>query len=93
MGADNQAESVPERERLSNVVFWTTTCIFGQPFMDCALGRCYSSPFLFAPLFFGLPFHGRCIRVLHFEPIGRAADKPEPRNAGLCTLTHTLETR
>ena len=31
------------------------------------------------------------IRVLHFEPIGRAADKPEPRNAGLCTLTHTLE--
>jgi hypothetical protein len=21
------------------------------------------------PFFFGLPFHGRCIRVLHFEPI------------------------
>src|SRR5262249_19578774 len=33
----------------------------------------YSSPFLFAPFFFGLPPHGWCIRLLHLEPIGRAA--------------------
>src|SRR5262245_28201447 len=31
------------------------------------------SPFVFAPLFLGLPPHGRCIRVLHFEPIRGAA--------------------
>src|SRR5262249_62287932 len=31
------------------------------------------SPFLFAPIFFGFPLHGRCIRVLHFEPIGGVA--------------------
>jgi len=31
------------------------------------------SPFFFAPILFGLPFHGRCICVFHFEPIGRAA--------------------
>jgi hypothetical protein len=35
--------------------------------------RHYSSPFLFAPFFFGLPPHGWCIRVIHLEPIGRAA--------------------
>src|SRR5215831_4503346 len=27
----------------------------------------------FAPVFFRLSLHGRCIQVLHFEPIGRAA--------------------
>ena len=32
--------------------------------------RRYSSAFLFAPFFFGLPPHGWCIRVLHLEPIG-----------------------
>jgi hypothetical protein len=31
------------------------------------------SPFLFAPFFLLFPFHGRCIRVLHFEPVGRAS--------------------
>src|SRR5215813_10672606 len=30
------------------------------------------SPFLFAPILLGFPLHGRCIRVLHFEPIGGA---------------------
>jgi len=34
---------------------------------------CRSPPTLFAPFLLCLPFHGRCIRVLHFEPIGRAA--------------------
>jgi hypothetical protein len=38
-----------------------------------ANGARRSSPFLFAPFFFGLPPHGWCIRVLHLEPIGRAA--------------------
>jgi hypothetical protein len=28
---------------------------------------------LFAPIFFGFTFHGLCIRVPHFEPVGRAA--------------------
>src|SRR5262249_22236281 len=32
-----------------------------------------SSPFLFAPFFILFALHGRCIRVLHFEPIRRAA--------------------
>src|SRR5262249_5589892 len=27
----------------------------------------------FTPILFGFPLHCRCIRVLHFEPIGRAA--------------------
>src|SRR5260370_5762524 len=35
----------------------------------CARKRA-SEPRVF---FFGLPFHGRCIRVLHFEPIGGVA--------------------
>src|SRR5262249_2471008 len=36
-------------------------------------GSCPSSPFLFTPFFFGFALHGRCICVLHFEPVGRAA--------------------
>ena len=30
-------------------------------------------PFVLAPILFGFAPHGGCIRVLHFEPIGRAA--------------------
>src|SRR6266404_664127 len=52
------------------------------------------SPFLFAPIFFGFPLDGRCIRVFHFEPIGRASrtvgrvlplrhDSFEPHLAGM----------
>jgi|SRR5262245_5327960 len=29
------------------------------------------TPFLLTPFFFGFALHRRCIRVLHFEPIGR----------------------
>ena len=33
----------------------------------------HSAPSLFTPVFLRLALHRRCIRVLHFEPIGRAA--------------------
>ena len=35
--------------------------------------RGLSSPSSFTPLLLGLPLYGRCIRVLHVEPIGGAA--------------------
>src|SRR5215813_3996318 len=48
----------------------------GWPVRPCQTqtGSCRAlSPFLFAPIFFGFALHGRCICVLHFEPIGGAA--------------------
>src|SRR5262249_47872620 len=41
-------------------------------------------PFLFAPFFFGFALHGRCICVLHFEPIGGATGNVSP--AACCLL-------
>jgi hypothetical protein len=44
-----------------------------------------------APLLFRLPLHGQCIRVFHFEPIGRAAAPVGAtafRKRGSCGLQH-----
>src|SRR5262249_49589146 len=38
----------------------------------------------FPPILFGFPFHSRCIRVLHFEPIRRAAGTVD----GILPLRH-----
>src|SRR5262245_52070286 len=38
------------------------------------LSNLSASPIIYlCPILLGLPFHSRCIRVLHLEPIGRAA--------------------
>src|SRR5215813_14088447 len=47
----------------------------GWPVRPCQTqtGSCRAvSPFLFAPIFLGFALRGRCICVLHFEPIGGA---------------------
>src|SRR5262245_44391134 len=52
----------------------------GWPVRPCQTqtGSCRAlSPFLFAPIFLGFALRGRCICVLHFEPIGGA-----PRTVG-----------
>src|SRR6516164_10526012 len=43
--------------------------LFFRPRVHARANECGS----FAPILLGFPLHGRCIRVLHFEPIGRAA--------------------
>ena len=40
-----------------------------RPSVHAGANECRS----FAPILFGFALHGRCIRVLHFEPIRRAA--------------------
>ena len=53
---------------------------FGRPIFDP--NECRS----FAPVLFRLSLHRRCIRVLHFEPIGRAAGLV----GGILALRHNV---
>src|SRR6516164_1381085 len=43
--------------------------LFFRPRVHARANECGS----FAPILLGFALHGRCIQVLHFEPIGRAA--------------------
>ena len=57
----------------ASVARYLTTFRDGMRQLGYVEGRNLVISAFFTPFFFGLPLHGRCIRVPHFEPIGPAA--------------------